>query len=121
LPRKKNLHILALCGSLPVLAEGVAWDGKTVPITIEVSKDIRVYSKTPRPDEPKHERGSLYGNGDFTIVSGRRFEVVKLLPEGTCRIEYVGRSYDLISCPWMAGYADPRADIFKIVEVKSGK
>jgi hypothetical protein len=106
--------------SLSALAEGVAWDGKTVPITIEVSKSIRVYSKMPRPEEPKHERGSLYGNGDFLIAAGHRFKVVKLLPEGTCRIEYAGHSYDLILCPWMPGYADPRADIFRIVEVRSG-
>jgi hypothetical protein len=120
-PQLKSLQILALCMPLSALAEGVAWDGKTVPITIEVSKGIHVYSKEPRPEEPKHERGSLYGNGDFHIAAGQRFKVIKLFREGTCRIEYAGHDYDLSLCPWMLGYADPRADIFKIVEVKSGK
>jgi hypothetical protein len=117
----KSLQILLLCVSLTAQAEGVAWDLKTVPITIEVLKNIRVYSKEPRPEEPKHERGSLYGNGDFEIAAGKRFRVTKLFREGTCRIEFAGEEYDLSLCPWMDGYADPRADIFRIVEVKSGK
>jgi hypothetical protein len=103
------------------LAEGITWDGKAVPITIEVLKSIHVYSKEPHPDEPKHERGSLYGNGDFDLALGQRFKVIRLFREGTCRIEFGGQEYDLSLCPWMPGYADPRTDIFKIVEVKSGK
>jgi len=37
--------------------------------------------------------------------------------EGGCTIEYQVMQYEVSSCPWVAGFTDPQADVFVIVEV----
>jgi hypothetical protein len=120
--RLKILLVALVAPSLGCLAQDATWDGKTTPITIEVSRDVPVRASERQPDgSMKQQRGSLYSSREVLIAAGQRFKVTQLLGEGACRIEYGGQSYALSSCPWMPGFRDPQADIFKIVGVGSGK
>jgi len=41
--------------------------------------------------------------------------MVKVYTEGECRIRFQSREYDLHSCPWLDGFADHQADIFRVL------
>ena len=93
-----------------------------VPVTIEVAQDVEVkpYSELRQPDGSylRQTRGTLYiapKFKGFRIEKGRTFQMVKMLGEGGCRIRVEKREYDLGSCPWLEGFTDRQADIFRIV------
>ena len=101
-----------LCATATLSVEaGPVWDGESLPLTIEVTQDVPV---SPRycVNQP---RATLCG-AEFTINKGQRFHVVEMLQEGGCRIVFLGTSHELASCPWMPGFRDHQADIFKVVE-----
>jgi hypothetical protein len=88
----------------------VSWDFRSVPITIEVTRDVPV-------KRCGFERGALCAQAEFTIPRGDRFQMLEVGLEGGCTIEYRGARYEASSCPWVQGFADQQADIFVIVEV----
>jgi hypothetical protein len=97
------------------LAAGPVWDGKSLPITVQVTQDVPVgrrYCVDGR-------RGTLCSGVELRINKGQRFEMVEMLREGECRIDFMGSRYELASCPWMPGFRDSEADIFEIVLVRN--
>jgi len=95
----------------------IEWVSMTVPITIEVTRDVPVKTLEIMPNPSySQERGSLYSNTAFLIREGQRFQMIKMGMEGGCLIEYKGSQYELISCPWTPGFTDNQSDIFVIVE-----
>ena len=116
--RFQSIAVLLLAPALGGVAQEVVWDGRSVPITIEVLKDVPVRTSERRSDGSFGlERGKLYSNQSFQIAAGERFRMIQMLTEGECRIEYHGSSYLLSSCPWMSGFTDHQEDIFRIVGV----
>ncbi len=96
------------------------WDGRSLPITIEVLRDVSVKASERRADRSyAQERGTLYSSTAFRIGNGQRFQMVELLGEGSCRIEFQGTEYILSSCPWLPGFTDKQADIFSIIAVQN--
>ena len=92
------------------------WDRQSVPITVEVTRDVPVKNTERRADgNYGQERGSLYSRTAFRIDKGQRFQMIEVLGEGGCRIEYQGAQHNLSSCPWLPGFRDHQADIFRIV------
>jgi hypothetical protein len=93
----------------------VVWDGQSVPITIEVTKDV--------PASPRYcasgQRGTLCTGAEFVVAKGQRFQMVEKLSEGECWIMFSGVRYLLQSCWWMPGFRDNQADVFVIVESQS--
>ena len=96
--------------SLAQTPERVKWDFESVPITVEVTRDVPV-------KRCGFERGVLCAQGDFVISRGGRFRMLEIGLEGGCTIEYEQSRYEVSSCPWVPGFADPQADVFVIVEV----
>ena len=108
-----GIATIALLALGALVSEGdVIWDGQSVPITIEVAKDV--------PVSPRYcavgQRGTLCTNAEFIIGQGQRFQMVQKLSEGECWIEFQGSRHLLQSCWWMSGFRDNQADIFVIVE-----
>lgn len=91
------------------------WDGKSLPITIEVTRDVLV----GRNNCAHLERAKLCSATDFVIAKGRRFKMVENVGEGECRIEVDGKRYLLGSCPWMPGFQDTQSDVFVVVEFRN--
>jgi len=91
------------------------WDGKSLPITIEVKQDVPA-SRNHCTDS---QRGTLCSGAEFTIRTGQRFQMIEMLHEGECRVEFEGSRYQLASCPWMPGFRDSQADVFEIVEFEN--
>lgn len=101
--------------------EAAAWDGVSVPITIEVTRDVPVKTSERKSDGSYgQERGTLYSRAEFLISQGERFQMLEIGSEGGCRIEYQGLRYELSSCPWVPGFTDDQADIFVIVGFPNG-
>ena len=99
---------------------GPVWDGQSLPITIEVLSDVPVKTSERTADGSfGQERGVLYSGAAFLISKGQRFRMVELLGEGRCRIELQGSRYALSSCPWVPGFTDSQADVFRIVEFQN--
>ena len=92
------------------------WDGASLPITIEVTQDVPVKT-TERKANGSYgqERGTLYSGVALMIPKGERFQMVQMLREGSCRIAFRGAEHLLASCPWVPGFTDNQADIFRIV------
>ena len=87
-----------------------AWQ---LPVTIEVTKDVPA-----RLDDGTtgQQRGTLYiSGGPFLVRKGQRFQMTRIYPEGECRILFEKKEYYVSSCPWLDGFADHQADIFKVV------
>jgi hypothetical protein len=82
------LFVAALASS----AEPVIWDWRTVPITIEVLKDVPVETTV----YGREKRGTLYSTESFLIKASERFVVTKLLREGACDIEFRSKTYGFI-------------------------
>jgi hypothetical protein len=96
------------------------WDGNSLPITVEVSQDVPVKISERRVDGSYgQERGTLYSSVAFLIAKGERFQMVQMLSEGSCRIELNGAQHVLSSCPWVPGFTDNQADIFRIVAFRN--
>jgi hypothetical protein len=112
---------LGLIAALAVAASASAqvvpvWDGQSLPITIEVLRDVEVKASERHADGSYwQERGFLYAGAEFHISKRERFRMIEALGEGGCRIEFQGSQYTLSSCPWVPGFTDQQSDIFKIV------
>ena len=114
--------LMSLFVSLSVakLAAAPVWDGTSLPITIEVLRDVAVKSSERKPDGSYgQERGTLYSRSSFHIAKGQRFRMIAILGEGGCRIEFQGALHELSSCPWVPGFTDAQADVFRIVAFES--
>lgn len=84
-----------------------------LPVTIEALQDVPAHVES----SGGQKRGVLYvgRNETFTVKAGQRFRMVKIYAEGSCRIEFQNRQYDVSSCPWLDGFADQQTDIFRVV------
>ncbi len=83
-----------------------------LPVTIEVLQDVPV-----RADGGSRQvRGVLNVAvpEPFTIGKGQRFQMIEILQEGGCRIEFEKRQSDVSSCPWLDGFRDHQADVFAV-------
>ena len=98
------------------VTDAPVWDGQSLPITIEALRDVPVKATERRPDGSYgRERGTLYSRSSFRINKGQRFQMVTMLGEGSCRIEFQSALYELSSCPWVPGFTDQQTDVFRIV------
>ena len=80
--------ILLLAAAIGCVAQEFIWDGRSVPITIEVLTDVPVRASERRSDGSfGQERGTLYSNQSFQIAAGQRFRMIEMRTEGECRIE----------------------------------
>jgi hypothetical protein len=105
---------VCLVGIIAARAGGGQRSTRAAPrVTIEALQDVRAEIV----EGPRQQRGVLYvtAAAPFTIKRGQRFVMVKAYSEGGCRIRVSNREYDVSSCPWLDGFADPQADIFKVV------
>jgi hypothetical protein len=104
---------LLLVSSLPPLTI-TRWH---LPVTIAVTQDVEV-----KPTGVSREaRGTLYIGRDekaFRIKNGQAFQMIRIGSEGGCRIQFRRKNYELVSCPWLDGFRDHQADIFKVVAKK---
>lgn len=86
-----------------------------IPLTIELEQDVAVTHNT----EPAEHRGKLYladtKASAFRLRKNQRFEMLSSGAEGSCRIKFEDREYDLTSCPWLAGFHDHQSDFFKVL------
>jgi hypothetical protein len=96
-----------------------------LPVTIEVTQDVEVkpHSELQQPGGgfSREERGVLYIGRNlkaFRIKKGQTFRMIKIEAEGGCRIQVEKREYDLPSCPWLDGFRDHQADIFRVIAAK---
>jgi hypothetical protein len=89
----------------------VAWDYRTLPITIQVKRDVPI-----RPCG--FERGVLCAQASLEVPEGERFTMVAIGQDGSCTIEYKGSHYEPSSCPWLEGFRDHQQETFVIVEVQ---
>lgn len=115
----RNLTILTCLTSVAIISVAqtsneVTWDYQSVPISIEVRKDVPVKMCG-------FERGVLCAKGNFVIPKGARFQMLEIAREGGCAIEYLGLRYEPSSCPWLLGFADRQKDTFVIVETPEQK
>lgn len=88
-----------------------------LPLTVEVQKDVEVTHETVGGQE----KGKLYLGGplsskDFVIKKGQRFQMTAVHQEGGCRIRFENRQYDISSCPWLEGFTDHQAGVFRVIE-----
>jgi hypothetical protein len=119
---KPSLIVALLVTSIAAaqLPGGPVWDGQSLPITIEVLTDVQVRTSERRADGSYgQQRGVLYSSTAFLIGKGQRLRMVEMLGEGACRIELDGARHMLNSCPWLPGFTDNQADIYKIVEFQN--
>lgn len=90
-------------------AEQTKWQ---LPVTIEALQDVPV-----RADGGSRQvRGVINAavSEPFTVKKGQRFQMVAILEEGGCRIEFETRQFDVSSCPWLDGFRDHQADVFAV-------
>jgi len=105
--------VLLAMSAPPLLAQEpkrVDWDFASIPITIEVTRDVPIR-------RCGSERGVLCAEPETVIPRGDRFRMLEIGIEGGCTIEYEGTRYEPSSCPWVLGFRDHEADLFVIVEV----
>jgi hypothetical protein len=114
-------HVVPMAGALWAAVGGQlavadeVWDGKSLPITIEVRQDVPI----GRQYCSRLQRATLCSAAEATIRNGQRFTMIEMLREGECRIELQGKPYHLGSCPWMPGFRDNQSDIFVVVEFRN--
>jgi hypothetical protein len=96
---------LAIVLSFPAQVAG------PLPVTIEVKRNVEVTHYT----DPHQSRGKLYLEDAkakaFRLTKGRRFQMVQIGKEGSCRIRFDGNEYGLTSCPWLEGFSDHQTDV----------
>jgi len=107
-----NIFGVAVIG---VLSLGQGGQSQRSSLTVEVQRDVEVR----RSEGGAEKRGTLYSSKTFVIRKGERFEMVQHLGEGGCRVRFKGQLYDLNSCPWLPGFRDQQADIFKVQPAKA--
>lgn len=103
-----------------LLMWGQPSDQLRLPATIEVLRDVEV----TRPQEgdgilpDAHGYLSLSAPPNatpFRIARGQRFEMMKYLGNGACRIRFQKREYDVSDCYWTVGYSDMHTDVFRVL------
>jgi hypothetical protein len=82
-----------------------------LPATIEALRDVEAGPYNAR----REQRGVLYTDRVFKIRKGERFQMVKVYSEGSCRIRFKSKEYDVSSCHWLEGFTDQEADIYKVI------
>ena len=112
------IHILSvtLCIALVAIGAGQSTAGWVLPATIEALQDVPAHLE----DLPTQQRGVLYIVGPksfrpFTIKKGQRFQMLRVLREGECRIRFEKNEYLVSSCPWLEGFTDHQAEVFEVV------
>jgi hypothetical protein len=109
--------LIAPFATAPLVAAPV-WDGVSLPITIEALRDV--FMKTAEHEaHDSQERGALYSTNSLQIAKGERFQMVAVLAEGGCRIEFHGALHELSSCPWLPGFTDTQVGVFRVVTSES--
>lgn len=91
--------------------------GSRPPITVEVERNVEVKCNA----DDGELRGTLYlasKSEPFRLTKGQRFQMVAVLQEGGCRIRFDGKEYGLTSCPWLEGFRDHQAEIFRVIPKK---
>ena len=96
-------------------------------VTIEVTRDVDVKPSSvlqiPGGGLQGEQRGTLYiaigrDAKAFRIMKEHTFQMIKVEPEGGCQIRFENKDYTLGSCPWLDGFTDHQADIFKVIVKK---
>jgi hypothetical protein len=87
-----------------------------LPVTIEVIKDVPAHAE----DRTGQHRGTLHISSaePFLVRKGQRIQMIKIYSEGECRIRFNKKEYDVSSCPWLDGFADHQADIFRVISAR---
>jgi hypothetical protein len=99
--------------ALMLAAQNPYWH---LPATIEALKDVEAVNSERHSDGSVYqERGVLYADEAFRIRKGERFQMVKVYGEGGCRIRFKNKEHDVSSCPWLEGFSDPQADIYRVI------
>jgi hypothetical protein len=99
-----------------MLLSGVPQTHWQLPVTIQVTRDVEA-TNAPEPDGGQR-RGRLYISRNltsFVIGKDQTFQMINVGQEGECRIRFDKREYELGSCPWLDGFRDRQADIFKVI------
>jgi hypothetical protein len=86
------------------------------PALIQALQDVHVggdasrsnihFLRVPTPNRPLVP---------FLIKKGERFEMLKDLGNGHCRIRFRKRVEDVMNCYWLPGYSDQHSDVFKVL------
>ena len=80
-------------------------------VTIELLRSVRVR----RPVLGREQRATLYGDTIMTLRAGERLQMLRRGLEGGCVLRVRGRDMSVSSCPWLPGFRDPQADVFRVV------
>jgi hypothetical protein len=104
--------------ALAILLSCPAQVAGPLPVTIEVRQSVEVTHIV----EPHESRGKLYLEDTkasaFRLAKGKKFQMVGIGKEGSCRIRFGGNEYGLTSCPWLEGFSDHQTDFFSVVHKK---
>ena len=103
------------CFALGIILFATSQSADKLPITIEVEQDVHVQVHDPGGVE---RRGILYlyESEPFQLRKGQRFQMLDTGPEGSCRIRFGKRVVGITSCPWLDGFTDHQADIFRVIK-----
>ena len=85
-----------------------------LPVTIEVTQAVEVTQAYAQEARGKLRLGNVKAQA-FWLRKGQRFQMVEIGQEGSCWIAFEGKKYGLTSCPWLDGFSDHQADVFRIV------
>jgi hypothetical protein len=103
------------CFALGIVLCVLSRSADQLPITIEVEQDVPVQRPVPGG---KEQRGVLYvweaKSTAFQLKKGQQFQMVETGPEGSCRIRFRKKVFGITSCPWLDGFTDHQADIFRV-------
>jgi hypothetical protein len=94
--------------------------GWRMPATIEVTQDVEVRHLSRSDLLSGEPRGVLLlGGGQaelkaFQIKKGQTFQMLAIFTEGECRIKFGNDECVITSCPWLDGFRDHQADIFRV-------
>src|SRR5262245_51656032 len=77
---------------------------------VEVLRDVRlepqVFGRAGEIGRLDYFMTSAKSAPSLTLARGQRVRVLRELGEGSCRIEVAGDTFDLQSCPWLAGFTN---------------
>jgi hypothetical protein len=105
------------CFALGVVLCVLLQSANQLPITIEVEQEVDVQHNAD--PSGKEQRGTLYlyeaKSEDFQLKKSQQFQIVATGLAGSCRIRFHKKLFGISSCPWVDGFTDHQADIFRIV------
>lgn len=86
-----------------------------LPVTVELRRAVAVRTTEVLRDGTSHQvRGVLYADTVMSLRVGERLTMVAVGTEGGCRVRIRGRELAVRSCPWLEGFTDHQADIFRV-------